>query len=310
MQYFLSVLLVVAFLVAASGCKSSATATAAPSSKIDYLNVPSRYVQSRNVEVWLPRQYFQDPTQKFPVLYMHDGQNLFNAATSYTHVAWEVDNIAQQLMDEGKIKPAIIVGIWNSAQRREEYFPQKAANYFTAEDDAIIADLKKRFGQGKGPDYLADRYLQFMVKELKPWIDANYRTRPDRDNTFIAGSSMGGLISMYAVAEYPDVFAAAACLSTHWPILENNDSMSLSESVRKYMVDKLPAAGTHRFYFDFGTETLDQFYEVHQIKVDAIMREKGYVESKDWTTKKFPGAAHNERSWQRRMDVVLEFLLK
>ncbi len=239
---------------------------------------------------------------------MHDGQNLFDATTSGYGVAWEVDDTAQRLMDAGEIRPVIIVGVWNTPKRRLEYFPEKAANYFTKQDDAILDDFKKHLGANG--TYLADEYLQFLVKELKPKIDAKYRTLGDKPNTLISGSSMGGLISMYAVAEYPEVFGGAGCVSTHWPLLFNNDYMSLSNSVRNYMIDKFPVAGDHRMYFDFGTATLDQYYEVHQLKVDNIMRAKGYVEEKDWVTKKFPGAEHNEPAWQKRMDVVLRFLLK
>jgi len=261
---FLSVLLLL------GGC----SVTKAPfSARIDHLGLmQSRVVDARNVDVWLPRQYFENPEQRFAVLYMHDGQNLFDAATSGYGVAWEVDDAAQRLMDEGKIRPVIIVGVWNTPKRRVEYFPEKAANYFTEQDNAILDEFKKHLGVTGV--YLADEYLQFVVKELKPQIDNKYRTLSDKPNTFVAGSSMGGLISMYAVAEYPNVFGGAGCVSTHWPLLFNNDHMSLSNSIRNYMIDRFPVAGDHRVYFDFGTETLDQFYEVHQLKVDKICARK------------------------------------
>ncbi|MFC3115829.1 alpha/beta hydrolase [Cellvibrio fontiphilus] len=297
------------------GCSSQSThhqhyAAASVQPHIDYLkSFPSQYVQPRNVEVWLPRQYFLNPQASFPVLYMHDGQNLFNQKSSNFGVAWEVDDIAQQLMDKGEIAPAIIVGIWSTPKRRMEYFPERAAQYFSTQDAELIAQLKQHLGEGKTTDYLADEYLNFIVKELKPYIDSHYRSEPDRDNTLIAGSSMGGLISIYALAEYPEVFGSAAGVSTHWPLFFNNDRMGPAEKLRDYLRTALPMAGQHRVYFDFGTATLDQYYEIHQRQVDTIMVDKGFTRGRDWVTKKFPGAEHNEQAWQARVPDILKFLL-
>lgn len=297
------------------GCSSQSThnqhyAAGSAQPRIDYLKpFASQYVQPRNVEVWLPRQYFLNPQSALPVLYMHDGQNLFNQQSANFGVAWEVDDIAQQLMDEGKITPAIIVGIWSTPNRRMEYFPERAAQYFSAQDAAVIERLKQHLGEGKNADYLADEYLSFIVKELKPYIDSHYRSVPDRDNTLIAGSSMGGLISIYALTQYPQVFGSAAGVSTHWPLFFNNDHMGPAEKLRDYLRAAFPVAGQHRVYFDFGTATLDQYYEIHQNQVDKIMLDKGYVQGRDWVTKKFPDAEHNEQAWQDRVPQILQFLL-
>lgn len=310
MKIILSLLLTT-LLLACSQLSQESSPSAASSPRIDYLpQFASQYVVPRNVEVWLPRQYFSNPQQALPVLYMHDGQNLFNASSSNFGVAWEVDDIAQRLMDEGKIQPAIIVGIWSTAQRRMEYFPERAAQYFSEQDGAVLDQLKQHLGAGKNTEYLADDYLHFIVKELKPYIDRHYRSLPERTNTLIAGSSMGGLISIYALAEYPEVFGSAAGVSTHWPLFLNNDHPGPAASLRQYLQVQLPRASTHRIYFDYGTATLDQYYEIHQQQVDALMVEKGYVQGRDWVTKKFPGAEHNEQAWQARIDVILEFLLK
>jgi predicted alpha/beta superfamily hydrolase len=152
-------------------------------------------------------------------------------------------------------------------------------------------------------------YVQFIVGELKPFIDANYRTKPDRDHTSTMGSSMGGLISMYAMLKYPDVFGAAACLSTHWPLHVDLNDPDATTSFISYLKNAMPAPDGHRIYFDFGTEELDGNYEPHQQLIDAMMAEIGYTQGKDWVTRKFNGAGHSEKDWRKRLHIPLGFLL-
>jgi predicted alpha/beta superfamily hydrolase len=149
---------------------------------------------------------------------------------------------------------------------------------------------------------LSDRYLKFLMWELKPFMDEHYRTLPDRENTFTMGSSMGGLISIYAVCEYPDRFAGAGCISTHWP--------AAGGIVVDYLAQALPEAGEHRIYFDHGTATVDALYEPYQEEVDQILIAKGYTHGEDWVTLKFEGAEHGERAWRERVHMPLEFLLE
>ena len=122
------------------------------------------------------------------------------------------------------------------------------------------------------------------------------------------GSSMGGLISLYALAEYPRVFGGAACLSTHWPGDLAEQPGPASAALVAYFGRKLPPAGAHRIYFDHGTGTLDARYPALQRQVDALMRAKGYTAT-DWQTRVFPGAIHDEASWAARLDQPLVFLL-
>jgi predicted alpha/beta superfamily hydrolase len=149
---------------------------------------------------------------------------------------------------------------------------------------------------------LSDPYLKFIVRELKPFIDEHFRTLPDRENTLIMGSSMGGLISIYAVCEYPDHFGGAGCISTHWP--------AAGGIVVDYLAQALPEAGEHRLYFDYGTATVDALYERYQEEVDQILIAKGYTQGEDWLTLKFEGAEHGERAWRERVHIPLEFLLE
>ena len=147
----------------------------------------------------------------------------------------------------------------------------------------------------------SDNYLRFLVSELKPFIDKTYLTKPDADNTLIMGSSMGGMISAYAVSEYPEVFGAAACLSTHWVLGEG--------AAVKWYKNNWPTAGSHRLYFDYGTKSIDADYEPFQKMMDAVMRQKGYRENEDWVTRRFEGASHRPKAWRERLHIPLIFLL-
>jgi predicted alpha/beta superfamily hydrolase len=255
----------------------------------------SRFVDPRRVDVWLPPSYAADPTRRFPVLYMHDGQNLFDPSLSYIGVDWGVDEAITRLAAEGRLREAIVVGIWNTPKRFPEYMPAKAVTESGLPDGWTDMDWIRR------QEIVSDGYLRFIVEELKPFIDANYRTLPDREDTSTMGSSMGGLISLYALTEYPEVFGGAACVSIHWPL---GDGLMVD-----YIARKLPPAGSHRIYYDFGTTTIDAAYEPYQRRVDALMRAAGYREGVDWMTVKDEGAEHSERAWRARVGVPLVFLL-
>lgn len=256
----------------------------------------SRHVAARNVDVWLPPGYDTDTSQRYPVVYMQDGQNLFYPKHSYTGDEWGVDEAMTELIAARKILPAIIVGIWNTPQRIGEYMPEKAVT-----DDPMPTGVEG-FAPVPRKDIVSDHYLEFLVGELKPFIDAHYRTRPGPDDTFVMGSSMGGLISAYAMAEYPGVFGGAAALSTHWPAGDG--------CVVDWLATHLPDPHTHRFYFDHGTRTLDAAYAPYQLRMDAAMRKGGYVEGRNWMSRVFDGAEHSEKSWRARLDVPLQFLLR
>lgn len=275
------------------------------SQRIEYHNqFPSHCVAPRNVEVWLPREYAENPERRFPVLYMHDGQNVFNPKTSYAGIAWRADSTAAVEIAAGRVQPMIIVAVWNSPKRFQEYCPAKPVMQAEPEVQEYLNAMRKDFQK----DLLADEYLRFLVTELKPFIDSAYRTKTTAESTAICGSSMGGLISMYAICEYPDVFGSAACVSTHWPLGYNNDNPAISKVLKDYVQKSLPSPVNHRLYFDYGTQTLDSLYEVHQDKINEIMVEKGYVYGKNWQTCKFQGAEHSEPSWRDRFDVILGFL--
>ncbi len=277
------------------------------SGRIDELPAfPSKLIDTRTVYVWMPDGY--TPEKKYAVLYMHDGQMLFDPAVTWNKQSWHVDRIAGELLKAGKLRDFIVVGVPSiSAIRFAEYYPQKAY-------EAMPAELRKAQVDSllKGTP-LADRYLKFLVTELKPYIDSHYSTLTGPADTFLMGSSMGGLISLYGMCEYPDVFGAVACLSTHTPMADPTKLDERSESegpayFRAYVKAHLPPAATHRLYMDHGDGTLDKFYGPYQLKLDAVIRECGYTAA-NFDTRVFPGTDHSEVSWSARLDIPLTFLL-
>jgi enterochelin esterase-like enzyme len=271
---------------------------------------PSKYVTARNIDVWLPDGYSE--SKKYAVLYMHDGQMLFDSTITWNKQEWMVDETVSFLIKNKTIKDVIVVGVWNGGKTRHiDYFPQKPFESLSnAEQDSLYHKNRPNgasvFYDGK---VQSDNYLKFLVEELKPRLDSQFATLKNKQNTFIAGSSMGGLISMYAICEHPKVFGGAACLSTHWPgtfSLENNP---IPQAFYNYLKEHLPSSKTHKIYFDYGTKTLDSMYQPLQEQVDIIIKRKGYT-AKKWVTKKFKGEDHSEKAWQKRLYIPLIFLLK
>ncbi|MBC8095191.1 MAG: alpha/beta hydrolase [Akkermansiaceae bacterium] len=257
----------------------------------------SKFVDRRAVDVWLPPRYatVEGKLRSYPVLYVHDGQNVFDPAMSFIGVDWGIDETMTRLITEKKIPEVIVVAIWNTPKRLSEYMPQRAIERVAeSELDGMFKPVRQ--------NPLGDAYLKYIVTELKPAIDARYRTLPDRAHTSIMGSSMGGLISLAAICEYPEVFGSAACLSTAWTAAGGVSTRDLQKT--------LPDPKTHKIYYDFGAETKDGRYEPLQAAVDLQMKNAGYTTGTNWITKAFPGEEHSERAWRKRVHEPLEFLLK
>ncbi len=269
-----------------------------------YENFPSQWVQARTVDVWLPEGY--TPQKHYAVLYMHDGQMLFDSTSTWNGQEWGIDETMQELVHKQAIQACIVVGIWNTGTgRHADYFPQKPFYQLSQAQQAYILGLNKGSLLVQGP--VSDAYLKFVVQELKPFIDTHYATRPQRKHTFMAGSSMGGLISLYGICEYPQIFGGVACLSTHWPgIFEQQDY--IPNVLLTYLQQHLPSPRSHRLYFDYGTATLDALYEKHQQKADSLIKLQGYT-THNWQTLVFPGADHSEKAWHKRLATPIVFLL-
>lgn len=258
---------------------------------------PSRYVESRAIRVWTPEDY--DPSLRYDVIYMHDGQNLFDSSITWNKQEWGVDETLTALAEAEKIRPCIVVGIDNTSLRYEEYYPS-----------AICGDVPP----GVLPEDfrpLGDEYLRFVVEEVKPWVDSLYSTWGDPDHTFIMGSSCGGLISSYAFCLYPEVFGGAACLSTHCS-LENpyvqTSQKPAAEAYLAYLEERLPADSGHRLYMDCGDCPIDTAYAEPQAAINAMIATLGWDSSR-YMYRFFPGQSHSENDWRSRLDIPVMFLL-
>lgn len=218
----------------------------------------------RDVIIWLPPNYDDNINERYPVLYMDDGQNIIDPVTSFSCIDWQIDETADSLIKQDIIEPVIIVGVYNTENRRKEY----------SENDTGYA------------------YIDFLVNDLKPMIDNKYRTKPGAENTAIAGSSMGGLISFIAAWEHPEVFSKAACLSPAFKIGEYN----YVNNVQAYKGDKKKI----KLYIDNGSVDLEDSLQTGIDEMMQILKQKGYEEGKDFIWFKDEGASHNEAAWAER----------
>jgi predicted alpha/beta superfamily hydrolase len=276
------------------------------SGQIERIKVfPSKYIQPRTVDVWLPNNYSKD--KKYDVIYMHDGQMLFDAKNTWNKQEWSVDETIENLVNENKLKNVIVIAIWNIPNIRHfDYFPRKVLEKLKIKNKKHIIEEAQKMKI----DVLkitSDEYLKFIVFELKPYIDSNFSVHTQKEHTAIMGSSMGGLISMYAICEYPKIFGKAACISTHWIGFKNINNNPIPEAMFAYLECNLPNPKTHKIYFDFGTETLDAQYVPFESKVNEVLKRKKYNQDNSRNLK-FEKEDHSENSWKQRLHIPLQFL--
>lgn len=268
------------------------------------------------IDIWLPEGY--DASCSYPVVYMADGQNLFDKSLSFSGVAWEVEDKITQLAGSGKIpRPAIVVGICNRGAynlREEDYFPEKALENIPA-DEWSRTYLPKNFCK----DCRGDEYASFVARDVKRFVDDRYSTLQEREHTFTMGSSMGGLISLYIMCEYPAIVGGAACISTHWigSISANAsngytmyDDPVCADAILKYFSENLPEPGSHILYLDEGDSDWDALYVKYNKEMTAIAEERGYSQSAGTLMVKYwINSGHSEWFWQQHCATPLEFLL-
>lgn len=229
-------------------------------------------ILDRDVIVWLPPDYESNTKKHYSVLYMHDGQNLFDSQTSSFGVDWQIDETLDSLANQGHIEIPIVVGIYNTVGRTADYTTGKQSQ----------------------------DYMQFVVKTVKPFIDETYRTLPSPENTAVGGSSYGGLISFKLAWEYPNVFSKAFCLSPAFKV----QNLDYVQNVLDYTGDRKALT----FYIDNGGIGLE---EELQPGIDAMIKaleEKGYIQNKDYFWILDKEARHFESDWAKRMPNAFELM--
>ena len=301
------IILAAALLAACSPAPQAVAPT--PAQLIDIEAVEGEGLQARNITIWLPPGY-EESGERYPVLYMHDGQNLFRPGFAYGGEEWGVDEAMERLIAAGEIRPAIVVGAWNTSDRYLEYGPAGPIARLAPDDRAALV-------AAYGAEPVSDAYIRFLVEALKPFIDARYRTLTGPQDTAIMGSSMGGLISLYAAAEAPDVFGAAAGLSTHWPtgpgagdlIARPDWPAVMSAAYSAYFRESALDPSSQRLWTDHGDQTLDALYPPYHAAITPVFDALGFQRGVNFQARAYPGTAHNEAAWRARIEAPLVFLL-
>ena len=227
---------------------------------------------ARDIIVWLPPSYEKNTNLKYPVLYMHDGQNIIDPNTSFIGYDWHVDEVADSLIRIDRMEEIIIVGVYNSPDRIPEYSDSE----------------------------LGKAYVEFIVNSVKPLIDSTYRTKREREHTAVMGSSMGGLISFLFVWWHPEVFSKAGCLSSVFD-MQSSNALDLVRKVKGKTHDV-------KFYFDCGGYSWEANLRPGMEEMAKLLKNIGYRENKDLVTYYDPNAEHSERAWAARVWRPLLFL--
>jgi predicted alpha/beta superfamily hydrolase len=244
-------------------------------------NFRSRFLaRTRDVILYLPPRYEAEQSRSFPVMYLHDGQNLFDGATAYIPGReWQVDETAQRLILRRRIASLIIVGIYNTGESRaDEYTPTR---------------VEKLKAGGR-----ADLYGRLIVEELKPFVDAHYRTLDGPENHALGGASLGGLVTLHLGLKYPHVFGKLAVMS---PSLWWDNGVVLRE------VERLPHKTPQCIWLDAGTKEGGMVTHNARLLRDALTS-KGWREGAELHYLEARGATHDEAAWGRRFGRALRFL--
>jgi len=252
---------------------------------LEYRDIKAAPLPDQRLTIWLPPGY-DTSAKRYRVLYMHDCQNLFDPALSNFNKVWAADKAMMGHAEATGADPWIIVGIWSpDADRYRQYMPEPAYN-------------------AAGPD---------LRSRLDPWVDQYLRTLTAPEDTAIIGSSMGGLISLYAFLEYPKVFGRAGCVSTHWPGTApqtvgevDAEMLSIWQAI---IAEKLGDLSGRRLWFDHGDATLDAYYPPYQAAIDAQLEATNQIRGTHWESRVYPGAEHEENAWAQRLPDVFRWVL-
>ena len=255
--------------------KSERKITGKITGDVEYIRgLKGKGLKPRDVIIWLPPEYKNEINKRYPVLYMQDGQNIIDPQTSAFGTDWGIDETADSLIKIGAIKKIIVVGIYNTVDRSEEYAPGDTGN----------------------------AYMNFVVNTLKPLIDKKYRTLPNPENTAVGGSSLGGLIAFMLAWDYPEVFANTVCFSPAFDI----DKYNFVDSVINYNGAKKKL----KIFIDIGTAGLEDSLTRGVDEMIEALNDKGYKEGNELIIYKAENAKHSEYYWGMQVWRFMEFLFE
>ena len=244
------------------------------------------------VDVWVPKDV--NPTTK--VLVMHDGRNVFDEGDSFTGKTWEV---LPAIRDEVRANAPVVVAVWGLSDftRLRELAPQRVLDAHPEIWNVVPAEYEADRGAGMG-----DAYVSLIADAILPFVAEKFDLQLSPERTAVMGSSMGGLMSMYAMSKRPEVFGTAICFSTHWPF--GGDLMV------EQLTGMLPDGKTHRLWTDSGTIELDELYPPFHNKAVELIKQKGYSEPKNLVAAIYPNTGHHESYWARRVAEALNWWLQ
>ncbi|WP_340586418.1 alpha/beta hydrolase [Erythrobacter alti] len=278
-----------------------------PAQRVEWTAIAAPGLPDQRITIWLPPGYHDAPDVRYPVLYMWDGQNLFDPELTHYGKAWEVDDVLTDMVASGTARSHIVVGHWSppGTDRYRLYVPQFAESL---DGELLAANVEEMAG---GP--IASRALLDWVSDtLKPHVDAQFRTLAAPEDTTVVGASMGGLMACFAAIERPDVFGRAGCVSAHFALVDPELAMNHSEAITAawdaYLDAKLGGPRERRLWLDHGTEMLDAYYAPWQRAVSEDLTRNGWREGVDFSARVYRGAEHDEIAWNARMAEMLAWL--
>lgn len=273
---------------------------------------PAQAVGVNDIWVWLPAGYANHPDRRFPVLYMHDAENIFDRRLSSFDKEWAMDEAITRLAARGDLREWIVVGLRSPRNRYQTLFPQKLMDHLPEGYRKSVLSIDFP-GITAGPELRGDRYAAMVALDLKSHVDGKFRTLRGPEDSAVMGSSMGGLMSLYIIGEYPEVFGQAAGLSTHLPLSNPDEGDSeirarqVTEAFSAYFATTRLNPARNHIYIDHGTATLDAFYPPYFAHFGEMMARNGWA-GPSFESRAFFGAEHEENAWAQRVDIPLGFL--
>lgn len=277
-------------------CSLSAQLPTVSSGKLSRFVFPNDTLGNITVDIWQPDSYRFDGTAYS--LYMQDGQQLFDSSLTWNKQEWGVDETIHSMITANPDLNVLVVAVHNTPKRRQWYSPKAPLLALpTPLRDSIFKDI--------GGIPISDTYAGFIAQVLKPFVDSTFRPSPQKQHTFLVGSSSGALISWYTLVSYPNIFGGAACLSTHWTNSVFRTEPSVSDSLVHYLYNHIQP--DQLLYTDRGTIGLDSTYQYGAEQLEQLMR---FHDPQRFTSNVFKGDAHTEKDWKRRLSVPLHFLFR